>query len=417
MAKYPSNYNGPSTLAFDNVLDRRDVQDNVASTGLSSLSQTTEPIGDMFKALGMLEVEIDNLKLIFLNSSFPVTVATTTVLPGTVVYNNGTAGVGATITVSDASIGSIDGMVVALGDRILVKNQTNQIHNGIYVATTVGGGNYTLTRATDGDESLELKSGTTIIVRSGVENGKRSLICTTQTSTVFGTTKFTFAELNAQAQLPVGDERYILPVRVATTTALPSTAAIVYSNGTAGVGATLTRGENGAIGNIDGVAVVVGDRILVKNQALAAQNGLYTVTAAGSGGAPYVLTRTTDSDQAAEYATGFSVRVDVGTANANSWYKNTNVAAVTMGTTAITWSLFTSTDGSRPFQNQALFPTNERTYFVNLYGNKLNQLQKSARELSLQVKKMQGYFSGYTSAAGDQSPADNIYPSSRNRGW
>jgi len=417
MTKYPSNYNDPATLSFDTVIERQTVQDTVADTGLSSITQTTEPIGDMFKAIGMLEVEIDNLKRILLNSALPVAAATTAVLPGTVAYNNGTAGVGATITVADSALGTIDGVSIAVGDRILVKNQVIQYHNGIYVATTLGGGNYVLTRATDADAPSELKAGTTVIVRGGTVNGKRVFICTAQAVTIVGYTKLTFAEFTSQSQLPIGDETYILPARVATTAALPSTAAIIYSNGTAGVGATLTRGENGALGNIDGVALAVGDRILVKNQSAGAQNGLYAVTDLGSGGAPYVLTRTTDADQAAEYAAGLSVRIYEGTANANKWYQNTNTAAVTMGTTAITWSEYTSTNGSRPFPNNTVFPTNERTYFVNLYGNKLKQIQNESRELSLKIKRMQVYFTGYTNTAGDQSPADNIYPSSKNRGW
>lgn len=417
MTKYPSNYNDPATLSFDTVIERQAVQDTVADTGLSSITQTTEPIGDMFKAIGMLEVEIDNLKRILLNSALPVVAATTAVLPGTVAYNNGTAGVGATITVADSALGTIDGVSIAVGDRILVKNQVIQYHNGIYVATTLGGGNYVLTRATDADAASEIKAGTTVIVRGGTLNGKRVFICTAQAVTVVGATKLTFAEFTSQSQLPIGDETYILPARVATTAALPSTAAIIYSNGTAGVGATLTRGENGALGNIDGVSLAVGDRILVKNQSAGAQNGLYVVTDLGSGGTPYILTRTTDADQAAEYATGLSVLVNEGTVSANLWYQNTNTAAVTMGTTAITWALYTSTSGSRPFPNNTVFPTNERTYFVNLYGNKLKQIQNEARDLALKVKKMQVYFTGYTNTAGDQSPADNIYPSSKNRGW
>jgi hypothetical protein len=127
-------------------------------------------------------------------------------------------------------------------------------------------------------------------------------------------------------------------VRAATTTTLPSTAAIVYNNGASGVGATLTRGENGSIGNIDGVNIQVGDRILVKNQASALQNGIYTVTAAGSGGAAYVLTRATDADTATtEMRYGLSTTVTSGTLNSGKTFFMNNSAAITMGTTALTW--------------------------------------------------------------------------------
>jgi hypothetical protein len=67
-------------------------------------------------------------------------------------------------------------------------------------------------------------------------------------------------------------------VKVATTTVLPT---VTYSNGTAGVGATLTASANGIL-TIDGVATVLGDRILIKNQASGFQNGIYTVTTEGT---------------------------------------------------------------------------------------------------------------------------------------
>jgi hypothetical protein len=63
-------------------------------------------------------------------------------------------------------------------------------------------------------------------------------------------------------------------VRAATTTAL---AAVTYNNGAG----TLTANANGAL-TIDGVTVSVADRVLIKNQASAVQNGIYTVTATGS---------------------------------------------------------------------------------------------------------------------------------------
>lgn len=141
-------------------------------------------------------------------------------------------------------------------------------------------------------------------------------------------------------------------VRAATTAALPSTAAIIYSNGTAGVGATLTRGENGTLGSIDGVALVVDDRLLVKDQASGLQNGIYKVTDVGSGSTPYVLTRTTDCDESdTEVRAGVFVFVTEGTSyNDTGWLLITN-NPITVGTTALTWeqaagsSLITAGDG------------------------------------------------------------------------
>jgi hypothetical protein len=91
---------------------------------------------------------------------------------------------------------------------------------------------------------------------------------------------------------------------------------------------------------VDGVAVAVNDRILVKNQAAGLQNGLYSVTQTGGAGAPFILTRTVDGDSEVEL-TSMIVQIDLGTTNADtSWYTGTTIT--TLGTTAITFSSFST---------------------------------------------------------------------------
>ena len=122
----------------------------------------------------------------------------------------------------------------------------------------------------------------------------------------------------------------------ATTAALPTN---VYANGASGVGATLTGFSFGAL-SIDGYTPSVGQRVLVKNEAAPANNGIYTVTTVGSGAAFYVLTRTTDYNQTSEIQAGDSVFVTSGTANNDSSWVMTINGAITVGTTAISWSQF-----------------------------------------------------------------------------
>ena len=86
---------------------------------------------------------------------------------GTVTYSNGTSGVGATLTLS-AGITALDGVTLANGDRILVKNQANQAHNGMYVRTSAT----VLTRATDFDTAAEIAGGDFTFVESGTLFGK-----------------------------------------------------------------------------------------------------------------------------------------------------------------------------------------------------------------------------------------------------
>jgi hypothetical protein len=120
--------------------------------------------------------------------------------------------------------------------------------------------------------------------------------------------------------------------RFATSSALP---AVTYANGTSGVGATLTANANGVRAAVDGITPVAADRMLVKNQAAALQNGIYTVTSIGAVGAPFVLTRAIDGDTSAKIADA-KVLVDTGTANTDTeWYQSST--APTMGTTALYW--------------------------------------------------------------------------------
>jgi hypothetical protein len=108
-------------------------------------------------------------------------------------------------------------------------------------------------------------------------------------------------------------------VRVATQAALP---AVTYNNGAAGVGATLTADAVGALPVIDDITLVAGDRILVKNQADATQNGIYVVTVAGDAGTAFVLTRGTDCDgsPANEVSGGMFTFVEQGTVSGGHGY-------------------------------------------------------------------------------------------------
>lgn len=128
------------------------------------------------------------------------------------------------------------------------------------------------------------------------------------------------------------------PVRLATTAALATN---TYNNGALGVGATLTAVANGAL-SIDGVAVATSDRVLIKNESTSANNGCYSVTQTGSGILPYILTRVTDFDQAAagEIANNAYFFVTAGSVNAGSSFILSQTAAITVGTTALPFTLF-----------------------------------------------------------------------------
>ncbi len=125
-------------------------------------------------------------------------------------------------------------------------------------------------------------------------------------------------------------------VIVATTANLAGT----YSNGTSGVGATLTNSGSQAAITIDGRVLVVGERVLVKDQTTGLQNGFYKVTTVGTASVNWVLTRTVDADEDSEITPGAFTFVEEGTVGGNNGYVCTNVGAITVGTTAITFVQF-----------------------------------------------------------------------------
>lgn len=135
----------------------------------------------------------------------------------------------------------------------------------------------------------------------------------------------------------------ILPQSLLATAAiLPNSP--TYANGTLGVGATLTSAANSTL-TVDGTVAALNSVVLVINQASAFQNGIYTVTTAGSGSAAWVLTRATYFDQAAEMKAGSYTFISGGTTNKGSaWTLSTAVA--TVGTSAVNFVLFSQQNPS-----------------------------------------------------------------------
>ena len=131
-------------------------------------------------------------------------------------------------------------------------------------------------------------------------------------------------------------------VNLATTAALPAN---TYNNGTSGVGATLTGNANGAL-SVDSTLTIAAERILVKNEAAGANNGVYTVTQVGSAGTPYILTRATDFDSVGtgvnEIDEGDFFLVTSGVANVNTAWVQQTPPPITIGTTAIVFQQFSA---------------------------------------------------------------------------
>ena len=119
-------------------------------------------------------------------------------------------------------------------------------------------------------------------------------------------------------------------VRLATAAALPTS---TYS------AQVITASANGSL-TVDGIAVASADRILVKNQGTASQNGIYTVTAVGDAYSPWVLTRATDFNTSAEASPGSFTFVEEGNTLADSGWVMSSNAPITLDTSSINWTQF-----------------------------------------------------------------------------
>lgn len=102
--------------------------------------------------------------------------------------------------------------------------------------------------------------------------------------------------------------------------------------GTTSAGTLASSFANGSV--IDGITLATGDRILIKNQATASENGIYVVAASG---AP---TRSTDCNSTSTYLSGAFVFIETGTVNAGSAWVVATQGTITPGTTAVTWVQF-----------------------------------------------------------------------------
>jgi hypothetical protein len=127
--------------------------------------------------------------------------------------------------------------------------------------------------------------------------------------------------------------------KYATTAALPTNTAAG-----AGVSKTLTGNLVGALATQDGISPTAGDIILVKDEAIQANNGLCSVTTLGDGSNPYVLTRITTFDQNTEIVRGIQIGVLRGTVNGlTQWYTDIPNRAPVVDTDSILFGRVTAT--------------------------------------------------------------------------
>lgn len=291
---------------------------------------------------------------VFGNGASPMTASATiptTALSGTVT-NAQLANSAITINGSSVSLGgSVTVTATATNALTIGTGLTGSSFNGsaavtIAIDSTVATltGTQTLTNKTISGASNTLTNiANASLTNSAVTVGTTAISLGASSLTLGGLTSVAVTQDPVSA-LQLATKQYVdavaegLHVHASCAAATPATLAsitggtVTYNNGTAGVGATLTLSV--ALTTLDGYTLLNGDRVLVKNEATQANNGIYTWATGGT-----VLTRATDFDTAVEMASGDFTFIINGTLYANTGWVQTDPVTV-VGTSPVTWIQF-----------------------------------------------------------------------------
>jgi hypothetical protein len=251
--------------------------------GLTSVTLTQDPSADLQAATKQY---VDALASTGLSYHAPVQAATTQSLAaqtgGTVTYNNGASGVGATITLSVA-LTTLDGYSLANTNRILVKDETNQAYNGIYTWAT---GGTVLTRATDantyGPGVNQLSQNDYFFVQNGTVNKGSSYVVTTVGTITFGTTAITFSEFSNSQVYSAGTGLTL----TGTTFSITNTGVTNATYGTASSVPTIAINAQGQITSASNTAIAINGNQITSGVVGTAYGGT-ALSSFTSGGALY----------------------------------------------------------------------------------------------------------------------------------
>ena len=155
-------------------------------------------------------------------------------------YDNGTSGVGATLTNAGTQAALvIDGVTLNTSDRVLIYNQTNGYENGVYTVTDTGSAstNWVLTRATDADsyepnDNTGLDGGSYFFVEEGDTGAGEAYVCSNIGEITFGTTDITFVLFSSALVYTAGSGININTSRVISVSGIPTDAQLTALSAT-----------------------------------------------------------------------------------------------------------------------------------------------------------------------------------------
>ena len=231
-----------------------------------------------------------------------------------------TANIALGSTITTGSEPTIDGVQIAVGDRVLLKNQTTAAENGIYALFGIA--TLSLARSTDLDSNAELSPFARVKVNAG--------------GALYGDRFF-------GVWLPT------IPATIDTTSQywVPQPNTVRLNNCVVSTTTNISSLGSGAPRLVDNHSLSAGERVLVRNQSDATQNGIYTVLAPGNGvNGQWV--RAEDLNDNADVVPQLMVYVDEGASAGKTDYFITLPAPqgsapyYSLGTSAINWTATTN---------------------------------------------------------------------------
>ena len=300
----------------------------------------------------------------------PITTSGTITLTGTLITPNGGTGLSAYTTgdmlyytsgdaLSKLAMGAGTYMLTSSGSApqwtdpatITVGSATNATNATSAVSATTatnlsGGSAGSIPYQTAASTTAMLSSGSGVLIGGATPSYTMSPSLTQVTVAADPTLALQVATKQYVDTLVSSGITYHAPVKYEVPNTTGNLVA-TYSNGTAGVGATLTNAGTLVAFAPDGPTAQIGDRILVYNQTNAFENGVYEVTIVGDGSTPWVLTRTADADSYGlkdvnALGEGDAFFITSGNTGAGETYVCNTSGVITFGTTGITFAQISS---------------------------------------------------------------------------
>ncbi len=310
-------------------------------------------------------------------------------------YSNGSSGVGATLTNAGTQAALVlDGVTLVATDRVMVQDQTNTAHNGVYTVTTVGSGstNWVLTRATDADsyspsDPDALGEGDAFFITEGTVHGGELDVMTTSGVITFGTTGIVFAQVSdapiytAGAGLSISGTEFSLVTPVTSATALATARTIGMTGDVVWTSATFD-----GTGNVTGVATIQPNSVTLGTDTTGSYVGAGATSGtglsgslSGEGGTFTVTSNATNANTASTIVArdgsgNFSAGTITGALSGNATTATSLASGRTIGMTGdVVWTS-ASFDGSGNVTGTATIQANSVALGTDTTGNYVSSI-------------------------------------------